>query len=200
MNDNYAKIIKDNLEKLFHDSIEERAENIPATIKNSVMEFNAFGKKCKINKNGIGLEGIVQHGAPGIIISLYALNVNNNQSILEPLKAFKDFPNSMPYAGAFDTHTQNILVPYIEKIEQKMSEIIEHFEGSNAESAAGADFSFFVKPLPKIFLCYIFYRADDDFQASVTCLYSSNALSFIPIDALADVGEYTSKAIIDLIK
>jgi len=48
-------------------------------------------------------------------------------------------------------------------------------------------------------LYYIFYHADEDFSASATCLFSNNALSFLPVDALADTGEYTSKRIIELI-
>jgi hypothetical protein len=59
--------------------------------------------------------------------------------------------------------------------------------------------AFVVHPLPKIALCYIFYVADDDFPASVTCLYSNNAHHFLPIDALADVGEYTSRRMLTLI-
>jgi hypothetical protein len=31
----------------------------------------------------------------------------------------------------------------------------------------------------------------------VTCLLSANAQRFLPTDALADVGEYTSRAMID---
>ncbi|MDX2498596.1 MAG: DUF3786 domain-containing protein [Desulfobacterales bacterium] len=46
----------------------------------------------------------------------------------------------------------------------------------------------------------MFYEADDDFSASATCLFSNNALSFLPIDALADVGEYTSKKILHLVQ
>jgi len=42
---------------------------------------------------------------------------------------------------------------------------------------------------------YIFYEPDDDFAASVICLYSNNALLFLPVDGLADVGEYCSKKI-----
>lgn len=39
---------------------------------------------------------------------------------------------------------------------------------------------------------------DEEFPASVTCLYSNNARMFLPIDGLADVGEYCSK-ILELI-
>jgi hypothetical protein len=33
-----------------------------------------------------------------------------------------------------------------------------------------------------------------------TCLFSANALSFIPLDGLADVAEYTSNKIIQVIR
>jgi hypothetical protein len=46
---------------------------------------------------------------------------------------------------------------------------------------------------------FIFYEADDDFPASVTCLFSNNANQFLPVDGLADVGEYTSRNILNLI-
>ncbi|MBC2717373.1 MAG: DUF3786 domain-containing protein [Desulfobacteraceae bacterium] len=62
------------------------------------------------------------------------------------------------------------------------------------------NFSFTVYPLPKIALCYIFYEADHEFPASVTCLYSNNARFFLPVDGLADGGEYTSKKILRVIE
>ena len=133
----------------------------------------------------------------GILISLYALHARSDACVPEPFKAFKDLPNSMPYAAAFATHTQQILVPYAERIEMEQNRIMKHLGGHAAPGDVGGDFAFVVFPLPKIALCYIFYAADDDFPASVTCLYSNNAQQFLPIDALADVGEYTSKKIID---
>ena len=63
----------------------------------------------------------------------------------------------------------------------------------------GGDFSFVVYPLPKIALCYIFYDPDEDFPASVTCLFSNNARRFLPLDGLADVGEYTSRKILEIV-
>ncbi len=77
---------------------------------------------------------------------------------------------------------------------------MEALAGQDAKDMAGGDYSFWVQPLPKVSLCYIFYRADEDFPPSVTCLYSNNALQFLPIDALADVGEYTSRRILELIE
>ena len=193
---NYLKIVRDNLKKLYNNLPAALEQALPGTNNGDIFEFEAFGQKCQIRPDGVFLGGEEQRGVLGILISLYALHVNSSPLILEPLRAFKDFPNSMPYAGAFVTHTQSVLVPHVEKIKVSYEVIIRNLGGCDASSIAGGDFSFLLKPLPKISLCYIFYEADDDFPASVTCLYSNNAISFLPIDGLADVGEYTSKQIL----
>jgi hypothetical protein len=81
----------------------------------------------------------------------------------------------------------------------KRSDMAE-LSGEDAPASVSGDFAFVVRPLPKISLCYIFYEADEDFSSSVTCLYSNNANRFMPMDGLADVGEYTSKRILEIIK
>jgi len=48
-------------------------------------------------------------------------------------------------------------------------------------------------------VCTIFYLADDEFPPSATCLFSSNAMQFMPLDGLADVAEYTSRKIIRMV-
>ncbi len=198
--DNYSKIVENNLKKLYKNLPVTLEQDLPAKKTGNFYEFETFGQQCRIGPNGITLGSEKQSGVLGILISLYALNANPTSLIIEPLKAFKDFPDSMPYAGAFTTHTQDILVPHVAKIKNCQKKIISNFRGCNALSIAGGDFSFLLNPLPKISLCYIFYESDEDFPASVICLYSNNALSFLPIDALADVGEYTSKQILRLLE
>ncbi|QTA90765.1 DUF3786 [Desulfonema magnum] len=198
MQDNYAKIVQDNIDKLYSNLPENLADSLSATREGEGFVFEAFGERCEIQPEGIMLGEERQTGVPGILISLYALHVQPEPCVSEPLKAFKDFPNSMPYAGAFVTHTEQILVPHVEKIQNASEHIMEQLRGQQAPADVGGDFSFMVRPLPKVVLCYIFYMADEDFPASVTCLFSNNASSFLPIDGLADVGEYTSKKILSI--
>ncbi len=200
MDNNYTKLVNDNLNKLYKNFPKDLARNLPGIIKNTTIEFKAFGESCQISPDGISFGKKQQTGVLGILISLYALNTCSEVCIFEPLKAFKEFPNSMPYIGAFATHTENILVSHVNKVEKFQDFIVEKLMGKTSPSDNSGDFSFSVQPLPKITLHYIFYFADDDFPASVTCLYSNNANRFLPMDALADVGEYTSKKILDLIE
>ncbi|MBF0225775.1 MAG: DUF3786 domain-containing protein [Desulfobacterales bacterium] len=195
--DNYGKIVRNNLEQLYNKLPSSFESKLPCNRKeNGNFIFTAFGEECEISPEGISLDGSFQWGALGIIISLYCLNACSEEALIEPLKAYKDLPNSAPYAGAFVSHTEKILVPYVEKIKNSKEKILKKFEG---KSYSMGDFSFLVKPLPKISLCYIFYLPDDEFPASATCLFSNNVLSFLPIDGIADTGEYTSKKIVSLL-
>ena len=108
-------------------------------------------------------------------------------------------PDSMPYVGAFAAHAERVLIDQIDGIESHADRVAQQLKGSKGSDNDAGDFSLIVYPLPKIALNYIFYRADDDFPASVTCLFSNNAATFLPTDALADTAEYTSKKILEIL-
>ncbi len=198
MTDNYTKIVQDNLNRLYGSLPKDLSKNLPGEQDGERFVFNAFGEKCLIEPGEITLGDGEQSSVFGILISLYALNACPDICILTPFKSFKEFPDSMPYVGAFATHTENLLVPHVVEIKKAVPSIIKSLNGEKTPAGTGGDFSFIVYPLPKIALCYIFYEADDDFPASVTCLYSNNAQLFLPVDGLADVGEYCSKKILEL--
>ncbi len=200
MTDNYAKIVQDNLSRLYHNLPKDLAKNLPGEQVEERFIFDAFGEKGVIEPKRITLGGKEHSSVFGILISLYALNACSDICVPSPLKSFKEFPDSMPYVGAFATHTEKLLVPHVAKIKEAAQRITKILKGEKAPSKAGGDFSFIVYLLPKIALCYIFYESDDDFPASVTCLYSNNANQFMSVDGLADVGEYTSRKIINLIE
>ena len=175
------------------------AENLPADKSKNGFVFTAFGEICRVGPDGIFLNKKKETGVKGILISLYALHAVPTPLVLEPFKSFRELPGSMPYTGAFATHAQQILVPHVSQIKALMNQICQQLDGHKAPNTMGGDFAFIVHPLPKVALCYIFYMADDEFPASVTCLFSNNVHCFLPTDALADVGETTSRKIIDII-
>lgn len=200
MSDNYAKIVKENLARLYGNLPQDMEVRLLAEKIGSDYAFPAFGRVCRLSPNGITLDNTEVPGVIGILLSLYALTAGIETPLLEPLKAFKEFPDSAPYVGAFASHTEQILVPAVPKIKLQTERIRNQLGGAAAPSTVSGDFAFVVRPLPKIYLCYIFYEADEDFPPSVTCLYSNNANHFMPMDGLADVGEYTSKTILDIIR
>jgi hypothetical protein len=198
--DQYQKITQNNLAKLFSDLPPDLDVRMGADRNPDGFVFNAFGESCRITARGITLGHENVPGVSGILISLYALHAGLEPFILEPFKAFKEFPNSMPYVGAFASHTESVLVPHVSRIQKKADIISQKFNGPKTFSSMSGDFSLILFPLPKIALCYVFYLEDEEFPASAVCLYSNNANRFLPMDALADVGEYTSKKIIEMVK
>jgi hypothetical protein len=197
--DNYTRIVLANLETLYKNLPESLETDLEAKKVGMEYFFRAFGKDCLIAPTGIYLNEDKQTGVLGILISLYALHANHRLCVLEPFKAFKEFPNSRPYIDAFASHTEQILINEVRKIKKFRDEIINQLDGQDLPIGTPGDFSMVLYPLPKIPLCYIFYDEDEEFPAAVTCLYSSSAAYFMPIDGLADVGEYTSKRILEII-
>jgi hypothetical protein len=197
--DNYTKLARENLERLYGNLPEDLAHNLPAKKNGAAYSFTAFGRSCILSPDGITLDGENPPGVIGILLTLYALHATAEMPVLEPFRAFKEFPDSAPYVGAFASHTEQVLVPAVDAIKTRIGAIVSRLGGRAAPPSVSGDFSFVVRPLPKIDLCYIFYEADEDFPPSVTCLYSTNANRFMPIDGLADVREYTSKTILEII-
>lgn len=195
----YAKIVNDNIARLYQRLPPDLAQALPAEARGQRFSFSAFGSPCVISPAGIELDGQPQTGVLGILISLYALNASTASMQVMPLRAFKELPDSMPYAAAFSSHTEQVLVAHVARIAKQFAAIGRRLDGPPTPEAPAGDFSIQVRPLPKITLHYIFYLADEDFPAAATCLYSHNARAFLPVDALADVGEYTSKTIVKLL-
>jgi len=199
MSNNYTTIIRENLSAIYEKGPSGLAERLPARKEGTNYIFKAFGHECTLTQEEILLSGHVENGPVGVLITLYALNVDPEPLELEPFRAFKDLPNSMPYQAAFAANTERVLVPHVPALAEQRDLIIRHFDGHDASPELRGDISFVIYPLPKIALAYICYLPDEEFPASVTCLFSSNALSFMPLDGLADVAEYTSKAIIEFL-
>jgi hypothetical protein len=200
MADNYEKIAASNLQRLYANLPDSLEKNLPAEKDGQNFKFKAFGQTCVISPEGITLDQKPCPSILAILISLYALYANPEPMIALPFRAFKQWPGSMPYVGAFTTHTEQILAPHTANIYSNRSLITTALSGENAPDDISGDFAFVIRPLPKIALCYIFYQEDEDFPASVTCLFSQNADRFLPTDGLADTGEYTSRKILELIE
>ena len=168
--DNYAKLAKDNLDRLYGNLPGDLEDRLPGEKNGLAYSFRAFGQPCILSPSEIKMGGITPPGVIGILLSLYALNAVPELPILEPFKAFKEFPDSAPYVGAFASHTEQILVPVVQQIKSKIDLIVQRLSGEAAPSSVSGDVAFVLRPLPKILLCYIIYEADEDFPPSVVCL------------------------------
>ncbi len=199
MSQNYLKIRNDYLQKAWARSPEVLAGCLPAQLTAAGLRFQAFGEECLLTGAEITLAGAPATGPEGLLIALYASAVPDLPVKLDSLKSFKELPNSMPYQGAFAAHAEQILVPRVPAIRQQQARLAAVFSGRvNADPLSG-DFSFTLYPLPRLPLYYIFHLPDEDFPASVTCLFAANAPDFMPLDGLADVAEYTGKRIMALV-
>lgn len=196
MSQAYLQIRNEYLAQAWARSEEDLAACLPAQSGRDGLRFQAFGEDCTLTPADILLSGKSASGPEGLLIAMYASRVPDLPVQLQPLKAFKDLPNSMPYQAAFAANAEQILVPHVNAIQAHRDLLVSMFSGQINHDALSGDFSFTLWPLPRIPLYYIFNLADEDFPASVTCLFAANASLFMPLDGLADVAEYTGKKLI----
>jgi hypothetical protein len=199
MSTGYLAIRNDYLAKAWARGPEVLAACLPAEPDHRHLKFRAFGEDCLLMKDDIFLACRSAQGPEGLLIALYASVAPALEAPLLPLKAFKELSGSMPYQGAFAVNVEKVLAPHTENIYKNRERLIRLFSGRHNEDAVSGDFSFTLFPLPKIPLYYVFHLPDEEFPAAVTCLFGGNAAGFLPLDALADIAEYTARKIIDLL-
>jgi hypothetical protein len=200
MSQAYLQIRNDYLAQAWARSQDELAACLPAEVDNDSLRFRAFGEPCAITPSDILLAGKAATGPEGLLIAMYASHVPDLPGQLEPLKSFKELPDSMPYQAAFAANAEQILVPHVIQIQTHRDLMISRFSGQINEHPLSGDFSFTLWPLPRIPLYYIFNLPDEDFPASVTCLFAANAALFMPLAGLADVAEYNGKKLIAVLQ
>jgi hypothetical protein len=199
MSQNYLSIRNDYLKQAWARSPEVLSLCLPAAVTDAGLLLPAFGEECLLTGEDITLGGAPATGPEGLLIALYASQVPDQAVQLDSLKSFKELPHSMPYQAAFAAHAEQTLVPWVSAIHRQQEKLVKVFSGrANLEPVSG-DFSFTLYPLPRVPLYYIFHLPDEEFPASVTCLFAANAPVFLPLDGLADVAEYTGKRIITLV-
>ena len=199
MPENFLEIQKEYLKKVWLRPPEELEKALPAQRLGNCFCFGAFGEPCELYPDEIMLGGQRLIGPEGILIAMYASQVTDEPLQLHPLKSFKELPDSMPYQGAFSMNVEKILQPYISVIQNHQSELTSLFSGTINTDPPSGDFSFTLYPLPRIALYYIFYLPDEEFSASVHCLFPANATRFMPVAGLAHVAEYTARRILQLV-
>lgn len=200
MPENFFEIQKEYLQKIWLRPSEELEKVLPAQRLGNYFRFRAFGEPCELYPDEIILGGQRLFSPEGILIAMYASQVTDEPLQLHPLKSFKELPHSMPYQGAFSVNAEKILQPYVSAIQKRQSDLAALFSGTLNTHSPSGDFSFTLYPLPRIALYYIFYLPDEEFSASVNCLFPANAPSFMPVAGLADVAEYTARKIIELVR
>lgn len=197
---NYETLMRDNLTQAFARGADSLVERLPAEPAPDGVAFSAFGARCRITPEQVLLDEEPQTGPRGVVIALYAARAAPDPMILEPMAAFRDLPDSMPYQGAFVAHAERPLVPHVPALEAKVPEIRERLGLEAAAPDLPGDFRLVLRPLPKIALGYVFYRPDEEFPASATCLLSRNAPRFLALDGLADTAEYTTRTLLRIIE
>ncbi|MCX8118267.1 MAG: DUF3786 domain-containing protein [Desulfobacterota bacterium] len=199
MSPTLREIQREYLQKAWSRPLRDLEASLPGRWEGGALRFRAFGGACELRPEEVLLDGEPLDGPEGVLIALYASQADEEPVRLQPLKAFRQFRGGMNYQAAFSQNAERILLPYVPSIQKAKEALIARFDGNLNLDVKRYHFSFTLYPLPKVPLYYLFNLEDEEFPATVTCLFSSNADRFLPVEGLADTAEYTAKRIIALL-
>ena len=142
MKNNYVTIIHKNLEKLFVHDISNRADAMGAIYQNGAILMPAFGGECRYTVENIFLDGDLESGATGIILTLYALYAAEAAMQMEPWISYREIPDTTPYQGAFRNRTETALIKHVESIAANQEKIVSRLQGSDKPAVITRRFRF----------------------------------------------------------
>ena len=111
MTTNYEKMIEANLSSLFEHLPADLEARLGAKKSGSGFSLRAFGEDAWFGDEKVMFEGKSDVTPKGLLVTLYAMNAGLGEIQIEPCRAFKDFPGSMPYHGAFSANSERVLIP-----------------------------------------------------------------------------------------
>jgi hypothetical protein len=201
MTEQLIDIQMNNLEKLYGQDVNGLEKRISARREGDEFHFKAFGQSCRLTKNGVYMDDVLDTEWAGVLVSIHALNAGEEDVQLYPLQSFKEIGGTVAHGDNWVAYGEKGLTDHAGAIHGAMDRIIAAFDGFDNKGRDGArgDFSFTLYPFPKVPQFYNFYLADDEFPASVKCLIASNAKAFLPVSTIGDVAYVTAKKMVEMV-
>lgn len=118
----------------------------------------------------------------------------------EPLRnawvPYRDFRDGARFASYIKTNIEDRLAKAFTGKKELLQERIQAIGGVMYRSESRPDVAAALYPFPKVPLLLIFWDKDDEFDASLQFLFDRSAESYLDLEALAVVLEYTCQKLI----
>ena len=189
------------LKQIYERGVDGLERRLLARREGDEFHFRAFGQDCRLTREGVYMDDVLDSEWAGVLVSIHALNAGEEDVRLYPLQSFKEIGGTIAHGDNWVAYAEKGLIDHVGDIQRDMGKIIAAFDGLDNKGRDGArgDFSFTLYPFPKVPQFYNFYLADDEFPASVKCLIASNAKSFLPVDTIGDVAYVTAKKMVEMV-
>ncbi len=170
--------------------LSESAEGLGAVSEKNSLRLRYMGREISVSGSGFQEElGIWDK----LLVLMYIKN--SGHSILTgKWTAFRELKNGLIRANSFNKACEKYLAGLFGSHEESF---IQALTALGAEKVTGysADYSFLVRPLPKIPFLVLLWSGDEDFSPDCKVLLDSTATDFLDVEALLYLGMALARTI-----
>ncbi len=155
-----------------------------------------FGESCTVKKDGV-YKGDSRLDTIGSILVLRYLLTAGDDVLRNAWVAYRDFKDGAQFATYIKANIEDRLAKTFAGKQELLRKRLENLGASIYRSDAKPDVAAALHPFPKVPLLVIFWDKDEEFDASFQFLFDESAESFLDMEALAVLLEYTGQRLSD---
>jgi hypothetical protein len=174
------------------------AANAPApggSLSDGSAQIPLFGDTCTIKDDGI-YRGDSKLDTIGSILVLRYFLTAGDDPLRNAWVAYRDFKDGAQFASYIKANIEDVLAKRFAGKQALLRERLQAIGAAVYRSEAKPDVAAALHPFPRVPLLVIFWDKDEEFDASFQFLFDESAESFLDMEALAVLLEYTCQKLI----
>jgi|MudIll2142460700_1097286.scaffolds.fasta_scaffold00785_8 hypothetical protein len=192
---NYDAVLTELLKEAHQKNANANAAALGGSLTEGLAAIPLFGEPCTIEEDVVRRAASRLDTTGSILVIRYLLTAGD-----EPLRnawvPYRDFRDGARFASYIKTNIEDRLAKFFSGKKEFLQERIQAIGGVMYRSESRPDVAAALYPFPKVPLLLIFWDKDDEFDASLQFLFDRSAESYLDLEALAVVLEYTCQKLI----
>lgn len=187
---NYDAVLAELLREVHRSNAKANAGRLGGSFTDGLAQVPLFGRNVSIKEDGLYMDETPLDTVGSILVVRYLLTAGD-----EPLRnawvPYRDFKDGARFASYIKANIEDRLAKAFAGKQQLLKEQIQALGGVMYRSESRPDVAAALYPLPKVPLLIIFWDKDEEFDASLQFLFDRSAESYLDLEALAVLLEYT---------
>ncbi len=154
-----------------------------------------FGAACTVKEDAV-YKGSSRLDTIGSILVLRYLLTAGNDDLRNAWVPYREFKDGAQFASYIKANIEDRLAKAFAGMKGLLQERLQAIGGVTYRSEARPDVAAALYPFPRVPLLIIFWDKDEEFDASFQFLFDKSAASFLDMEALAVLLEYTCQKLI----
>ncbi|HUJ90197.1 MAG TPA: DUF3786 domain-containing protein [Syntrophorhabdales bacterium] len=192
---NYDAVLTGLLEEAKSRNAAANAPALGGSLVDGSAQIPLFGDICVVKDDAV-YKGDPKLDTIGSILVLRYLLTAGDDPLRNAWVPYRDFKDGAQFAFYIKANIEDLLAKTFAGNQALLRERLQALGASMYRSEAKPDVAAALRPLPRVPLLVIFWDKDEEFDASFQFLFDESAESFLDMEALAVLLEYTCQKLI----